>query len=641
MAKEIVNWSRPKYKKNLMEKPGNSFHVTNMENKIKNSKKPKLGRPNYKNIETFDVLHVPVIADNEPNTMTSQSITNGPNVNGPTKAVVEGFKFKESDYDGLDNVKDNTIDIGKQAFEDVIGNLNDYYAAIDKIQLDIAESTCTVLSTEIRDGKIVSSYDDTKPNGDPKYSLRSDTTVVKSYFSVLITIILSAYITYNWYFLMFLRNNIYKRVELIDISRERLLEASKLTMLQDPASVLYKFLHFLFQYSLFFPEKIQQWFVTELPDKIAYNINPSGCFILLFMVILYMVHYFALEIKNFFIDLFSANVKNPAIVLMGVIVFYNFIADLMREQTKEEKEEAEQDIKSSSMGAIGKFFQFLFTTFFKVFIVIFVSVPAGAIFTSVYFFLYSFFGIFIYYAKSELFGDFIHRLVVPNGPGGTTFKATPNLKWKQPDTSIGWQRTGYPFIDLFLYDIGYYIETNTSTRVFDQIGGNQIGGNQIGGNQIGGNQIVSDNIVDTGIFGMMNRIFAVIYPYTFSLATFGVSIEGVRSIMLRLTNNSVKASLSVVITFFSILYGLYVGPNMISAFHRYLLPKMVLRTKDDFDYITALAAENKELLDQLNAAKEADQKNLSSEHKDLIAELERKLTLSNPKLAYLEKYMKP
>lgn len=327
------------------EKNGN-FQTMNMIYKIKNIKKKRKQPENMKKMPFPEVLNNidPVLAEAkglaEATEPVPASDSDSLKKAGPVIEGFDRFNYEYNDWDGYDNVNDNTADVkGKdprQILIDFINYLYDSTIAYNKmlaayITNKVSNSKAIKeVSTSIKtDVNAIKETVGLKSNteSDKEGNENSDEAKVYKYICILEALTFSCFVVNNWYFLMFYNNfdldNKYQRkMPLTNFSVDmfKSLDDSKLTN----RIIKNGFLYF-FEYAVFFPVTLE-WFLLEVAPKTTIRwFNHMVLYIVLFFVIFLCSYYLAGSFKDFLIDCINANMKNILVSIMVAAVFVLFL----------------------------------------------------------------------------------------------------------------------------------------------------------------------------------------------------------------------------------------------------------------------------------------------------------------------------
>ena len=341
-----VNMNNPYMKTFSNTTDATNFQTEAMKNKI-NSVHKKKKRRNFKNIEPLENI-------NEMEPTTSK-----PNI---VRTTSEPFAtFSEDDWTQPDNIYEGggpKRTTKKFSAEDTINSL---YDAINNVITKIAETIVNI--------------------GSGKSKNKEDVPIVKKYVCWFLSMIAAIVAVYNWAFMMFYKQN-GDRVELYDISRESLHEAGIV-------NTIYALLDFLLDIPLFFPEKLQEYFVKSGPDFLTSYINVAVCFVLLFVILIRFFYTSASSIRKILIDITSVNMSNPALSFMYGTTFLLYVLSFFEFQPIS----AALNVAKLVAGFPASLVMPFISNIFKIFFLMMFSVPIAATMCFMYLFVFSFFGI--------------------------------------------------------------------------------------------------------------------------------------------------------------------------------------------------------------------------------------------------------
>jgi len=364
------------YKKKKKDKSNEiDFQTYHMKDKIKKVKKKSKVKENYKNIEEFTTLN----NINEPNENENEKINNiDNNSEMKEKTILEkildifptSFKegFDRDDYEGYDTV-DNKEVLGDDVNirEMMIRSINNGYKSINKFNDLITRTIVDSLST-----------------GEPK---PQDYYLVQESISWIMSALISSYMVYNWYFLMFYSKD--RDYDIVEISRMKMLENSSTDNHPE-----FQILLFLFEFSIIFVEKIDYFLIHVIPSITDKVFNGRMKFSLLYFGLIYITKKSLKGLKDFLINIIKA--ENGFIInIMYAIVALSFVISLLSVNitgvTKVDVGTIMSSISSivNPLGTIIK-------TFFRLFFVMATNVPFAGIFVTIYLFVYSMFSTLIY-----------------------------------------------------------------------------------------------------------------------------------------------------------------------------------------------------------------------------------------------------
>ena len=330
----------------------NNFQVINMNYKLKKIKNKKRNKQNFKNIETFETL---------------ENINNYILINEPPKKKIEGFK--DSDYDGIDNVNDNKKKGGASPIDKLTELINKIYNSVVNTNHVIAKQIAMLLSKN--------------------KATEKDIILIRQYIAWCESVLAASYVTYNMFFIMY-----YKDIDgtkLIEISRKRLEDYEIELSNQKSLSIfpLIIFMYF-FKYSIYFTEVINIY-LTDNTDNTGNknkDINYSSKFLIIFIFLVIFFKYSALFIKDFLISAlkFKYTIISVFILITIVLLWGSEFVAMFKEKLA----------GLSKGGSLQDFGLFLLNRFIRLLMVIFVGVPMSVIMFVFYIYIYAF-GSIIYY----------------------------------------------------------------------------------------------------------------------------------------------------------------------------------------------------------------------------------------------------
>lgn len=355
------------------------FQTENMKHKIRAVHKKKKQK-NYKNIELLENINESAADPEE------------------KKPVVEGLAvlpiatFDESDWTEGDNIYEggrgglSAIPTNKFSATD---NVNYIF---DQIDLGITKIAKAVVHISTLPGIA-------KNDTDAKH----DTRIVKKYVTWGLALVIATISVYNWAFLMVYKSG-GERVPLYDISRERLSAASY-------DGRIYALLEFLMDIPIFFPEKLQEYFVKTGPDFILNYIPGSAFFALLFTLLTRFFYTASSSIRTMLIDILSVNMKNKVLSLMYGTTFILYVLSFF-------------DIKPISTaislvtlvaGFPASLIRPIFSNIFKIFFLMMFAVPIASSMCFAYLFTFSFFAMRLlgntgFFGSSKIINDIKQKI---------------------------------------------------------------------------------------------------------------------------------------------------------------------------------------------------------------------------------------
>jgi hypothetical protein len=334
-----------------------SFQTNSMIHKIKKVKNKKMA--NYKNIELLEDIHeIP-----ENNSSNKQTVREG------LSGLMDfPLPHPHDNYTGYDDINDN----GNSSFEDprdlLVDSINYFYNIINDMEYRIAyEITKLISGNEFHE---------------------EDVNAVKGYIEWFLTVIISIYVTFNWYFLLF-----YIDTDSLVKVANPFFDIETITKKAD-SNVLYGILFFLLKYSLiilnlfdsFFTKNIYEWTgIKTLIEK--YTIFRAVLFILTFYFTIYFLYNSIGFIKNTMINIIHFDINTWYIPLLMIFSGFFIFKDIIKKFIEY------MDPLSKSL-----VFDFLFVVCSLLFFILFIFITPviSALFILIYFIIYSFFGIYFY-----------------------------------------------------------------------------------------------------------------------------------------------------------------------------------------------------------------------------------------------------
>ena len=305
----------------------NNFQVINMNYKLKKIKNKKKNKNNYKNIETFETL------DNIQTESLSKKDSNKEILNN----TIEGFK--DSDYDGIDNVKDNKKKGGASPIDKLTELINKIYNSVVNTNHVIAKKIAMLLSKN--------------------KATEKDVIKIRQYIAWSESILAAAYVTYNMFFIMYYKD--IDKTKLIDISRKRAEEYEK--ELNDKRSLfIFPFNIFLyfFKYSIYLTEVIN-YYLTNNNGNENKDVNYSSKFLFIFIFLVIFFKFSASFMKDFLISAlkFKYTIFSVFVLITIVLLWGSDFVTTLKEKI----------VGLGKGGSISDFCLFLLNRFIKLLIV--------------------------------------------------------------------------------------------------------------------------------------------------------------------------------------------------------------------------------------------------------------------------------
>jgi hypothetical protein len=353
------------------------FQTENMKHKIRAVHKKKKHK-NYKNIELFENINERADDTND----NSEKVVEG-------LAVLPIATFDESDWTQSDNIYEG----GRTASPTKKFSATDTVNYIfDQIDLGITKIAKAIVHISTLPGIA-------KNDTDAKH----DTRIVKKYVTWGLALVIATISVYNWAFLMVYKSG-GERVPLYDISRERLSAASY-------NGRIYALLEFLMDIPIFFPEKLQEYFVKTGPDFILNYIPGAGFFAILFTLLTQFFYTASSSIRTMLIDILNVNMKNKVLSLMYGTTFILYVLSFF-------------DIKPISTaisvvtlvaGFPASLVRPIFSNIFKIFFLMMFAVPIASSMCFTYLFTFSFFAMRLlgntgFFGSSKIINDIKQKI---------------------------------------------------------------------------------------------------------------------------------------------------------------------------------------------------------------------------------------
>ena len=338
------------------------FQMENIKHKIRTVHKKKK-RNNYKNIEVLNNIHDD---DNDTDVPKKKPIVEG-------LAVLPIATFKDSDWTEGDNIYEGgSPDRINEKFS-LAALINLLYFSYEMLKNNIAYYiSYPILKNNLNSDAI------------------KDRLIIKKYLVWFCAISLASISVYNWIYVM-LYKEYDARVELYDISRERLHNAGVW------GGKIFALLDFLLDIPLFFPEKLQEYFVNSGPERIRSYLNENVFFFFLFLILLIFFSNGGYYIYKLAIDISEVNMSNMILsflytttFLLYVLSFFNFepIPTVMR-------------LMKLIAGFPASLLVPFISNLFKLFFLLIFSVPIASTLCFIYFILYSWNGIALHAHKDN------------------------------------------------------------------------------------------------------------------------------------------------------------------------------------------------------------------------------------------------
>jgi len=249
----------------------------------------------------------------------------------------------------------------------------------------------------------------------------ADVNLVAHHIAMMESLIPSCIFVYSWFYLMFYMKK--DEVEPYDFSRNAIREKT------NDYPLLSIFL-FFFEFAIFFPEMLDKLLMHKIPTYFEFRFNPAFCFIILFGIIFSTMINSIVSIKDALISVFTGQVFG-FFGIMQFIVFVVFIRSIITTFVDQGKLAASNMMSGDIFAGVRYYMSFNPFYFIMLFVynlvrfilIMIVSVPAGVLFTTIYFLFYSLFAIPLYrgYNMFSIYSE-INQFIINNSEftaGGT------------------------------------------------------------------------------------------------------------------------------------------------------------------------------------------------------------------------------
>ena len=383
----INNMNNQKKKKNTKKEFSDSiniddhtFQTVHMENKLKQIKRRKKVKNNFKNMETFETLQ---------NTFENDEKKEAQNDNIESfNNIVEGLDIDITDtrnrdtWEGHDDVEApemSKIDWKKE----LIDGINYIYDTTQEVIHKMSDKTTSALS-----------------NGEAN---EEDRRILYNYYATIIAALASYPVSYNWYFLMFYLQDM-TDVSLPHVSTEELKILSTVTDPEELKEKWYVGMLALFmwfnEFAIFFPATLD-WFITVIsPPIINMFLDGKVKFMLLFYIFFNILKYGLTIFKDFFISIIEEKSSSWIVASMYSTVLLLFVIALFRSIND----------PSTKSAYLGSWFIMIPMLFVRFVIIIVTSVPLAGALCFLYLFIYSLFATILYKPAGSSYLDLIKRI---------------------------------------------------------------------------------------------------------------------------------------------------------------------------------------------------------------------------------------
>lgn len=400
--KKKTSWNSDLFSENQGESSSEkeNFQVKQMIQKIKKVKKSRKPIENLQNIELFDTLSNTTAKERfiEPldNLTDTQDAGNSMPIEYDTSCA-------DSRYEGCDN--GDKYGNSDDPRERLIRFINRIYSFFESWFVFIAFVICVavgITSKTAKDGlnslkrkskktpdvprgkeelKMIDFYKKKFGMDVSKYNFLpniNDVNIVKKYVAWTCSILISCYVVFHLFFLMFYKDELYMKegVKLKDISVGTI-QMESIGSSYSPGV----FFLFFFQFSWFFTETFQHYAMVKLPKNASVYLNASLCFIFMFIGLIFFFYYYPNFMRELFIDIIKFNTKNWIVNFMYIAVVILLIMDLFNPL-------------NYITGPI--WYKINIVLFLRIIIILFISVPFAGLFLPLYILFYGVCGIFLY-----------------------------------------------------------------------------------------------------------------------------------------------------------------------------------------------------------------------------------------------------
>ena len=363
----------------IINEPVDDFQSAHMIQKIKKIKKRKQ-KQNITGMADFDVLtntnnqgsplatanHVPASKNTPPASVFNMQYWKQLVFGKTMEGVVN---FQEDDYEGRDNLNEPIRKTNiKGKIKDMIESA---YAKVNSVNQRIASGICNGISANT--------------------ATNNDIAIVRNQIVLLETALISMPVAYNWYYVLFYAKDM--GVDIPELSRTALYK--RFGSFKPIQMLLY-----LFNLSLWFPEKLDGFLIQQIPGMTSRFLNGTCKFILIYALCFIMIKYSAVAVKDFCIDLATDATGNWVINLMFAIVFVLFLISVFTINFIGDIGHDVHEVLSSGEVFFNPVWSFI-RMIIRFLITMVISVPISAVLCGLYLFLYSFFGAYIYGGLSK------------------------------------------------------------------------------------------------------------------------------------------------------------------------------------------------------------------------------------------------
>ena len=342
------------------------FQSADMIQKIKKIKRKKQKtKQNITGMADFEVLTNTTPVESEPASTKSSSSSSVFSIQYVKELIygktIEGAEnyFTEDEYEGRDTIKTNKAPYDPKKF--LLQCIESTYNGIHSVNNYIARGSMNIVSTKYTEHNI------------------TDVQIVQDTVLSAEIILLTYYITYNWYFLIYYAKE--NDIIIPEFSRTNVEEFANNHNLE--------ILYYLFEFALWFPEKLDNLLLHQLPKYTSTYLNGACKFLLLYALCFRTTNNFAVTFKKFFVDLLTNATGNSYINVMFAIILVLVIVSIFSFSMTPS---GIVSVIKSVLNPIWSFIKWIM----RFFVTMVISVPAGAIICGMYLIIYSLFGRLMY-----------------------------------------------------------------------------------------------------------------------------------------------------------------------------------------------------------------------------------------------------
>jgi len=185
------------------------------------------------------------------------------------------------------------------------------------IDIDYITSIIEIDYGTVKYGQVVNTEPITGGNENLDPGLISDANAVYRYVCLFEAVIATFSFTYIWFYIIFYSysNGMQNDTFFNMLNREKLRKSE---------NVIVKILFFIFEFGIAVFEDVR-WAVEKKFPEYALMLNRPFCFLVLFLIILDINHRYLSYLKDLLIDIIHINYKNFFVIILYLIVIYEFV----------------------------------------------------------------------------------------------------------------------------------------------------------------------------------------------------------------------------------------------------------------------------------------------------------------------------